>query len=217
MFKVTKLVGPDTRLVGTPQSRCAGLVEAGACAYVETRLAGSLGLGDLENAPYHGSLEAWFDDFETATAFVDGLDHSDLWEAETPEPSALLVTQPHVVLGDPGAEPVSDGLKGIFVFRRRPGMPIADFQTRWLDGHGPIAARTPKTSRYVQCHVAPSQYAGDAEPSFDGITELYWDTLEDAGFAMASDSMTVEQSADAPHFVDGGSVKLAIVGSQRLL
>ena len=121
-----------------------------------------------------------------------------------------------MVLGDAAAEPVSEGLKGIFVFRRKAGMDVDAFQRHWLGTHGPIAAQTPHTSRYVQCHVLPAHYE-QAAPSYDGITELYWDTLEHAARAMASDSMTIDQATDAQNFVDGPSIKLAIVSSDRLI
>jgi uncharacterized protein (TIGR02118 family) len=215
VYKVTKLLSAadasSGRREGRREERREGrreaLARAGACACIETRRAGRLGLG--------GSFEAWFDGPEAAAAYAtDDTLHGMLWSGGVPD--VLPVTEPHVVLGPSELEPVSDGLKGIFVFRRKAGMPIPAFQSHWLHTHGPIAARTPCTTRYVQCHVLPSCYE-DGSPPYDGITELYWATLDDARVAMSSDSMTVEQSADAQNFVDGDSVKLVIVSSDRLI
>ena len=216
MYKVTQLIESSDQRLGSRDER-ADVVSAidGIVAYAETQRSDGLGL-ELEDVPYNGSLEFWFEDLKACLAFAEHQSvQQTLWRSD-PGLEPPLITTAHVVLGSPEQEPVTEGLKGIFVFRRRADLGIPEFQTHWLETHGPIAARTPHTSRYVQCHVLPSCYA-QSTPTYDGITELYWDTLDDAGRAMASDSMTVEQSADAQNFVADGSVGMFIVASNRLL
>jgi uncharacterized protein (TIGR02118 family) len=216
MYKVTQLIGSSDQRLGSRDERAA-VVSAidGIVAYAETQRSDGLGL-ELEDVPYSGSLEFWFEELNACLAFADHQSvQQALWRSD-PGLEPPLITTAHVVLGSPEQEPVTEGLKGIFVFRRRADLSIPEFQTHWLETHGPIAARTPHTSRYVQCHVLPSCYA-QSTPTYDGITELYWDTLDDAGRAMASDSMTVEQSADAQNFVADGSVGMFIVASNRLV
>ena len=216
MFKVTQLINSADQRLGTSAARAEAVSAIdGIVAYAETERSDGLGL-ELEDVPYSGSLEFWFDDAHTSLAFAEQQRlQQTLWRSD-PVLDPPLITTAHVVLGSPEQEPVTEGLKGIFVFRRRADLGIPEFQTHWLETHGPIAARTPHTSRYVQCHVLPSCYE-QSTPTYDGITELYWDTLADAGLAMASDSMTIEQSADAQNFVAEGSVGMFIVSSRRLV
>jgi uncharacterized protein (TIGR02118 family) len=215
MYKVTRLIESGVSLPDDRDYRARAMNSVGANACIETFRAGTLDLGELEDAPYGGSAETWFDDEKNARSFAaNRMLLETLW-GDDKSAAPLLVTRVQVVLGDPASEPVTDGLKGIFVFRRKPGMTVAEFQSHWLHTHGPIAAQTPRTSRYVQCHVLPSHYT-DGTPPYDGITELYWDTLEDARLAMTSDSMAVDQSTDSQNFVDPTSVKLAIVRCERL-
>lgn len=216
MYKATQLITSPDQCLGTVTQRAdTANAIAGIVAYVETQRSDGLGL-ELEDIPYCGSLEFWFDEPHAALAFAEDqrLQHA-LWRSD-PALDPPLITTAHVVLGSPLQEPLTEGLKGIFVFRRRADLAIAEFQTHWLETHGPIAARTPHTSRYVQCHVLPSCYA-QSTPRYDGITELYWDTLRDARLAMTSDSMAIEQSADAQNFVADGSVGMFIVTSNRLV
>lgn len=127
-------------------------------------------------------------------------------------PRAVLETREHYVV-DRGVTP--EAVKGIFLFRRRPDLAVADFQRYWLDTHGPIAGRTPDIQRYVQCHVLPECYDGET-PAYDGVTELYWPDHETTVRSMASPSMTEEQAGDAPNFVAAGSVELMLTREVEL-
>lgn len=216
MYKITQLITSPDQCLGTRTERAdeARAID-GMVAYAETQRSDGVGL-ELEDVPYCGSLEFWFDKLDACLFFAEHqAAQQTLWRSG-PGLEPPLITTVHVVLGSPEQEPVTEGLKGIFVFRRKADLEIPEFQAHWLETHGPIAARTPHTSRYVQCHVLPSCYA-QSTPTYDGITELYWDTLDDARRAMASDSMTVEQSADAQNFVADGSVGMFIVSIDRLV
>jgi len=90
-------------------------------------------------------------------------------------------------------------VKLVFCCRRRPGLSLEDFQRTWLDDHGPLVARVrermPQMKRYVQSHLIPGEASdalrasrGSAEP-YDGITEVWFDALEDLG---ASDAEALE-------------------------
>ncbi len=121
-------------------------------------------------------------------------------------PRVVLQTQEHYVVD---RAVTAEAVKGIFFFRRRPDLAVADFQRYWLETHGPIAGRTPDIQRYVQCHVLPECYDHDM-PAYDGVTELYWPDHETTVRSMASPSMTEEQAGDAPNFVAPGSVELML-------
>jgi uncharacterized protein (TIGR02118 family) len=86
-------------------------------------------------------------------------------------------------------------IKLVYCLRRLPSLSLEEFQRYWRENHGPLVRSfidTMHLRRYVQCHtfgldrLDPSQRpTGKLEP-FDGVAELWWDTLED--FAPASPS-----------------------------
>jgi len=130
----------------------------------------------------------------------------------TTSPIALLRTREHYLV-DHGVS--ADAVKGVFLFRRREDLPLAEFQRYWLDHHGPIASRTPDCQRYVQCHVLPDSY-DHGSPVYDGVTEIYWPDHDATVRSMGSDSMTVEQAGDAPNFVAPGSVDLLLTREEQV-
>ena len=82
-------------------------------------------------------------------------------------------------------------VKLVFCCRRRPELTREQFQEYWLDSHGPLVRSLhetlPQMRRYVQSHtldtpandaLQESLGAGDA---FDGITEVWFDSLEAMG------------------------------------
>ena len=82
-------------------------------------------------------------------------------------------------------------VKLVFCCRRKPGLSLEQFSKRWLDVHGPLVRRLrvalPQMKRYVQSHTipgAPSEMLrasrGAKEP-YDGITEVWFDSLEALG------------------------------------
>ena len=87
-------------------------------------------------------------------------------------------------------------IKLVFVIRRREDMTAEEFHRYWLEEHGPLARSLVEplgARRYVQAHtVAPELNAqlaatrDTAEP-YDGLAELWWDSLEDLAAAFASE------------------------------
>lgn len=81
-------------------------------------------------------------------------------------------------------------IKLVFCLRRRPGMSVADFQKYWRTTHAALVAeRAPVLGirRYVQTHTAelPGLHKalqarnGGAPAQYDGVAELWFDSLED--------------------------------------
>ncbi len=82
-------------------------------------------------------------------------------------------------------------VKLVFCCRRKEGLTREQFQTRWLDLHGPLVRRLreqlPMMKRYVQSHTLPDavnqplrEGRGTAE-AYDGVTEVWFDSLADMG------------------------------------
>lgn len=79
-------------------------------------------------------------------------------------------------------------IKFVYVVRRRPDVTPEAFRKYWLEHHGPLVrqhARALKAKRYVQSHTLDSalnqlaQQARGTRPPYDGLTELWWDSMED--------------------------------------
>ena len=79
-------------------------------------------------------------------------------------------------------------VKLVFCCRRRPELSLEQFQKRWLEVHGPLVRRLreqiPQMKRYVQSHTIPGEpsemlrASRGAKPPYDGITEVWFDSLE---------------------------------------
>ncbi|HKK50317.1 MAG TPA: EthD domain-containing protein [Myxococcota bacterium] len=82
-------------------------------------------------------------------------------------------------------------VKLVFCCTRKPGMTREAFQTRWLDVHGPLVRRLreqlPMMKRYVQSHTLPDavndpiRASRGTQPAYDGITEVWFESLEAMG------------------------------------
>ena len=88
-------------------------------------------------------------------------------------------------------------VKLVFALRRREGMSREEFQRYWLETHGPLVrshAETLGIRRYVQVHSLPDEVQqglrgsrGAPEP-YDGVAELWYDSLAAIGAAVSSDA-----------------------------
>ena len=78
-------------------------------------------------------------------------------------------------------------IKLVFCLTRRDGMSRSEFQTYWRETHAPLVAERAdvlKIRRYVQVHTLPAEAQAatrasrNAPPEYDGVAELWWDSLE---------------------------------------
>ena len=85
-------------------------------------------------------------------------------------------------------------IKLVYIVRKRDDITFKEFSAYWLEKHGPLVrsfAKAIRARKYVQSHtVAPETGAAIAQsrgmpPGFDGITEVWWDSLDEvnAGFS----------------------------------
>ena len=123
-------------------------------------------------------------------------------------------------------------IKLAFCLRRRSELTAADFHQYWLTQHAELVkqhAAALRIRRYVQSHtvaderVAASLAVRDSavEP-YDGVAELWWDSIEDlveaggtkegraAGRALLEDERSFIDLADSPIFY---SVEHVIIGT----
>jgi uncharacterized protein (TIGR02118 family) len=106
-------------------------------------------------------------------------------------------------------------IKLVFTLRRREGITREEFQRYWREQHAPLVRRHAETlriRRYVQTHARETDLDGvlatsrGSEPSFyDGVAELWWDSLEDllaAYSTEAGQAAGAELLADEQRFID---------------
>lgn len=86
-------------------------------------------------------------------------------------------------------------IKLVYIVRRRSDVPEKEFHRYWLEEHGPLVRKFAKSLRarkYVQSHtVAPDMNARLAQArqlagGADGITEVWWESIEDMNAAFAT-------------------------------
>ena len=86
-------------------------------------------------------------------------------------------------------------VKLTFCLRRLPHLTREEFQRYWRDTHGPLvraAAPALRVRRYVQTHAlehplnASLRRGRGAPEPYDGVAELWWDSLEDLAAAGAT-------------------------------
>lgn len=106
-------------------------------------------------------------------------------------------------------------IKMIFCLRRRADLTREEFQAYWFDRHAPLVAEVAPVLRirkYVQSHsvddpriAAPVAARGTITAPYDGVAELYWDSIEDV--AAAGDSKAARDAGrrlleDEGRFID---------------
>lgn len=105
-------------------------------------------------------------------------------------------------------------IKLVFALRRRPDLSVEEFQTYWRDVHAPLVAERAEVlqiSRYVQVHTkdlaglhdAFRRRNGGAPEPFDGVAELWFESLD----ALGGDDPAVRRAqaellADEANFID---------------
>jgi uncharacterized protein (TIGR02118 family) len=87
-------------------------------------------------------------------------------------------------------------IKLVFNLRRRSDLAREEFQRYWLDQHGPLVrshAEVLGIRRYVQVHTLPDHLhaalraSRQAPEAYDGVAELWYDSLDALGAAVATD------------------------------
>jgi uncharacterized protein (TIGR02118 family) len=91
-------------------------------------------------------------------------------------------------------------IKLVYCIRKKPGLSDEEFFTYWGDVHGPIGARIPGIRKLVQSHAVA--VPGDVrEPDFDGVAELWFDSIE-ALLAARKSPQWRASTEDEANFID---------------
>ncbi len=80
-------------------------------------------------------------------------------------------------------------IKLVYIVRKRADISEKDFHEYWLKTHGPLVrgfAKSMRAKKYVQSHTVHEDVGKQIrttrpkmKDTYDGITEVWWDSLED--------------------------------------
>jgi len=123
-------------------------------------------------------------------------------------------------------------IKLVFMLRRREGMTREEFQRYWREEHAELVKRHSEVlgiRRYVQTHAretdlddALARSRGSEPPHYDGVAELWWDSIDDLVQAATTEQGQSAQQAlleDERRFIDLANSpiwlgeEIAVIGS----
>jgi uncharacterized protein (TIGR02118 family) len=105
-------------------------------------------------------------------------------------------------------------IKVVMALRRREDVAPDEFHRYWREEHAPLACRLLEPlnlRRYVQTHTLDTDFnaqfaaARGTVQAFDGVAELWWDSLDDLVAAFGSDDgqrANAELAEDEARFID---------------
>ncbi|WP_368680348.1 EthD domain-containing protein (plasmid) [Rhodococcus opacus] len=176
-------------------------------------------------AAFDGIAEVWFDNIDVMTTafnepkFVELVGPDDAKFID-PESVSILVTEEIEKIPLNGSPKV----KLSVIIKRRPGMSFEDFDRHWNGPHADTVTSVPEFTRhvrrYVQLHLVP-EYTGEGDGSklqsqwgkapFDGIAELWFDTIEDMVAAFNEPKFMEHIAPDDAKFVDSAGTQLMVL------
>lgn len=112
-------------------------------------------------------------------------------------------------------------IKYIICATRKAGLSHEEFSAYWRDHHGPLVRSVPEFVRhvrkYVQCHLvkglAPLGIAG----TYDGVAELWFDSVEDMERAFSEPRYLEMIRPDEQKFVDGDKLLSFITEENQVI
>ena len=105
-------------------------------------------------------------------------------------------------------------IKLVFNIRRRADVEAAEFYRYWKDEHGPLVRSVAEVLgivRYVQSHTIDTplndalRASRNTEPRYDGVAELWWESLDDFTARLASpdaQAASAKLLEDEARFID---------------
>ena len=118
-------------------------------------------------------------------------------------------------------------VKVVYILHRRDDVTPQDFYAYWKNNHGPLVrsfAKAIRAIRYVQSHTIDTpindalRASRDTEPRYDGVAELWWDSLDELMGAATKDPKWQEASLalleDEKKFIDLANSPL-LVATER--
>jgi uncharacterized protein (TIGR02118 family) len=97
-------------------------------------------------------------------------------------------------------------IKLIICANRRPDLTREQFDSYWRNQHGPLVKSVTEFARhvrkYVQCHLADSSVPFGIAGIYDGVADLWFDSVDEATKAFSEPKYLEIIRADELKFVD---------------
>lgn len=94
---------------------------------------------------------------------------------------------------------------------RRSDLSHDEFATYWTEKHTPMLADLPpgalRVHRYVQLAPSDDEIPGIATATYDGVAELWVDSVDDAAAWFTSDTYKAAIAADEENFLDRSATR----------
>jgi uncharacterized protein (TIGR02118 family) len=138
--------------------------------------------GDFPQA-YDGMAEAWFDDLEAYRAGVA----SPAWQEAVVDAAnfigtggaRLMASEVAIVPAYESPRERASLVKYNGFLTRLPHLSVEEFQAHWRNIHAPLVVNDLKGMvRYIQNHALQETYGGDNPPSFDGVPQAWFESIE---------------------------------------
>jgi len=104
-------------------------------------------------------------------------------------------------------------IKGIATAAKKVGLDDAAFHQYWKETHGPLALQMTNLRRYVQSHRVAPALPGFEEVPYDGVAEVWFDTLDELVNLPQNPQYQTGAQADEPKFLDMS--KLAFLATRE--
>jgi uncharacterized protein (TIGR02118 family) len=150
------------------------------------------GVADLADSIYEGIAEVWFVDLATAAGMGEDPNYVNYAQADEPnfidlERLTFVMTHEHAVREGAPVRQEDAGAKAMLLLRRRDGLDPTAFAQQLLTSSPAIADAAPDATRVVVCTALADTYTDEAEPAFDGIVELTFDSAQTFELAWSPD------------------------------
>jgi uncharacterized protein (TIGR02118 family) len=120
-------------------------------------------------------------------------------------------------------------IKLVFCINRRPDVDAAEFHRYWLEDHAPLVRSVQEVlgiRRYVQSHTVDTpanavlQASRQTEGPYDGVAELWWDSLD--GLAAGTATREGQDAAkrlleDEARFIDLSTASIFLTEEHEII
>ena len=170
---------------------------------------------------YDGVVEIWMESEEALAAGFNSKEYREGAYADEPHFADVkdvvrIVAEDHVLREGEEHTSSEPRIKRLSFIKRKPEWDRDEFFRYWKDVHGPMALAMPGLQRYVQCHALPSAYE-KGEPRYDGVAEMWYESLGDLNFSLASPEFKEVAQPDGTKFVDPDSAFTLITEEYRIV
>jgi hypothetical protein len=148
--------------------------------------------------PHQGIAEIWLENEAEQLASLQTKEFLEGARADEPNWAAfwqtlVLDTTAYDLVSAPS--PSDQWVKLTLLRKRQPGLGLAEYRARSLNGYASAIATLPRLRRHLQAHTRDGAYVFGEAP-FDSIDQIWFDDPEDLAAALASESFRTRVSPE---------------------